>query len=132
MLTDEVVNASDVCHGCLRIYQTPAKRDPKTDTWAWRRCPTSDCRLHGRTVRYPGEWEAAARARILQLEAALRVVVDVADGLHEHSSRSAILVLIASALNDPSDGACSACEKKPVGKDGRAAFCTAHREGGRR
>jgi len=135
-LTSEVVNDSDVCPGCNYVYLTPeGRRDPKTDRWAWRRCPTRTCRLHDEKVSYSGDWEDRARKRVLQLETALRIVLDVAsvvDPQHGEGTRrmaGALKELLRYALPDPTSGICPACEATPEGADGRAPFCRAHREG---
>jgi len=132
-LSAEKVNNSDVCPGCNYLYLTPEKRDPATDTWAWRRCPTAKCKYHSAKVVYSGDWECRARARVLQLETALRIVLDVASVVepqHGDGARRMALALKAlcgAALPDPETGVCPACEVKPTGPDGRAAFCPAHR-----
>lgn len=63
-LLSEIVNDSDMCPGCLRLYLMPERRDPRTDAWAWRKCPSSDCKYNGRTVVYSRDWERRARALI--------------------------------------------------------------------
>lgn len=60
-LLSEIVNDSDQCSGCMRLYETPEQRDARTGAWAWRRCPSFECKYHGRTVAYSRDWERRAR-----------------------------------------------------------------------
>jgi len=126
-LLAEVVNGSDVCPGCNRVYATSPKRDPITDRWAWRLCPTPGCVHHGRTVAYPLDWEVRARDRIRQLEAALGAVREVARCCPHPPTFERIADFVDAGLHE--GDLCPACEAMPTGADGRAAFCSLHREG---
>jgi hypothetical protein len=67
-LLEELIVDHDMCPGCMHLFNTPEKRDPKTDRWAWRRCPTLRCKYNDRTVVYSSDW--IERAQVLLKEVA--------------------------------------------------------------